>query len=89
MTATATAPVLGAVTDPGVTESISRADYAHREHLGTAGPVSALGENPVIAEWTDRYPQWRGRYWGYRSDSDTGALLLFPLNVRRRTRTTP
>ncbi|TDP28399.1 hypothetical protein [Nocardia ignorata] len=69
-------------------ESISRTEFAGREHLGTAGPVTALPDNPVIESWRERPRRgWRGRYWTYRPDQ-TGALRLHPLNVARRTRTT-
>lgn len=73
--------------DAATVESISRTDFAGREHLGTAGPVTALTEDPVIERWREQFRGWRGRYWTYRSD-ETGALRLYPLNVSRRSRTT-
>ncbi|MGW5456260.1 hypothetical protein [Nocardia sp. NPDC003979] len=68
-------------------ESISRSEFAGREHLGTAGPVTAFADNPVTESWREQFQGWRGRYWTYRPDQ-TGALRLYPLNVARRSRTT-
>lgn len=84
---TASSPVIDTTADPAVVESISRTDYTHREHLGLAGTVAALDGDPVLSRWAEQFPDWRGRHWTYRPDGPTGALLLFPLNVRRRTRT--
>ncbi|MEV0684766.1 hypothetical protein AB0I35_12965 [Nocardia sp. NPDC050378] len=77
-----TSPTIDATT----VESISRTEFAGREHLGTAGPVTALTDNAVIGSWREQFRGWRGRYWTYRSD-ETGALRLYPLNVSRRSRT--
>ena len=87
MSISSPAPVIDTGHDPAVLESISRSDYTHREHLGLAGPTTALEGNPVLERWSAEFPHWRARYWTYRPDPDTGALLLFPLNVRRRTHT--
>ncbi|GAD83396.1 hypothetical protein FEK33_17430 [Nocardia asteroides NBRC 15531] len=59
MTATATDPA-APTTDP--IESITTSDLAHRVHLGTAGPVTALGEDPVIERWRAQFPSWRGKH---------------------------
>lgn len=72
--------------DVTAVESISRSELAGREHLGTAGPVTALADNPVIERWREQVRGWRGRFWTYRPD-ETGALRLYPLNVARRSRT--
>ncbi|MEV0334503.1 hypothetical protein [Nocardia sp. NPDC050717] len=73
--------------DAPAVESISRSEFAGREHLGTAGPVTVLVNNPVIESWREQFRGWRGRYWTYRPD-ESGALGLYPLNVARRSRTT-
>ncbi|MBF6215090.1 hypothetical protein IU487_29230 [Nocardia puris] len=73
--------------DATAVESISRTEFAGREHLGTAGPVTALADNPVTEAWSVQFRGWRGRYWTYHPD-ETGALQLYPLNVARRSRTT-
>ncbi|NKX91593.1 hypothetical protein [Nocardia coubleae] len=73
--------------DVTVVESISRSEFAGREHLGTAGPATMLADNPVIELWCEQARGWRGRFWTYRPD-ETGALRLYPLNVARRSRTT-
>ncbi|MFF0546518.1 hypothetical protein ACFYTF_27145 [Nocardia thailandica] len=73
--------------DVTAVESISRSEFAGREHLGTAGPVTALADNPVTEAWREQFRGWRGRYWTYYPDK-TGALQLYPLNLARRSRTT-
>lgn len=67
-------------------ESISTSDLANRVHLGTAGSVSDLGEDPVIERWGQQFPSWRGKYWTYRA-TDADTLRLHPLNVTRNRRT--
>ncbi len=67
-------------------ESISTSDLANRVHLGTAGPVTALGEDPVIERWRAQFPGWRGKHWTYRA-TDADTLRLHPLNVTRNRRT--
>lgn len=82
---TATATDLAAPTTAPI-ESITTRDLAHRIHLGTAGPVTALGDDPVIERWREQFPSWRGKHWTYRADN-ADTLRLHPLNVtRRRTR---
>ncbi|MEU4648603.1 MULTISPECIES: hypothetical protein [Nocardia] len=70
---------------PGVVDSIERAEFVKREHLGTAGPISALTDETAIAGWRADYPRWRGRHWTYTADND-GVLRLRPVNVARATR---
>lgn len=70
-----------------VVESVPRNEFALREHLGTAGVIADLGEDPVVDRWRSEAPSWRGKHWSYRPDTD-GALRLFPINVARVTRTT-
>ncbi|MGW6425142.1 hypothetical protein ACWF82_20915 [Nocardia sp. NPDC055053] len=67
-------------------ESISNSDLARRVHLGTAGPITELGEDPVIARWRAQFPGWRGRHWTYRA-TDADTLRLHPLNVTHNRRT--
>ncbi|MFI5501110.1 hypothetical protein ACIA5E_18785 [Nocardia asteroides] len=71
---------------PVEVESITTSELAGRVHLGTAGPITALGEDPVIERWREQFPRWRGKHWTYRAD-DTTVLRLHPLNVTRNRRT--
>ncbi|MFD5179360.1 hypothetical protein ACFWM1_26370 [Nocardia sp. NPDC058379] len=80
----ATTPTEAPTTTP--VESISTSDLANRVHLGTAGPVTALGEDPALARWRQQFPGWRGKHWTYRGD-DADTLRLLPLNVARNRRT--
>ncbi|MFC9871751.1 hypothetical protein [Nocardia salmonicida] len=70
---------------PDVVESIERAEFVRREHLGTAGPSSTLPDEAATARWRADYPRWRGRHWTYIADND-GLLRLRPVNVARATR---
>ncbi|MFJ2834293.1 hypothetical protein ACIO52_02910 [Nocardia sp. NPDC087230] len=81
---TATTPTDAPTTAP--VESISTIDLANRVHFGTAGPVTELGEDPVIERWRQQFPGWRGKHWTYRAD-DSDTLRLHPLNVTRNRRT--
>ncbi|MGW6421423.1 hypothetical protein ACWF82_02005 [Nocardia sp. NPDC055053] len=75
-----------APTTPEPVESITTSDLTNRVHLGTAGPVAALGEDPVIERWREQFPSWRGKHWTYRAD-DADTLRLHPLNITRTRRT--
>ncbi|PKV81075.1 hypothetical protein [Nocardia fluminea] len=74
---------------PGVIDSIERAEFIRREHLGTAGPISTLPDEAAIARWRADYPRWRGRHWTYTADNDGVSLRLRPVNVARATRRRP
>ena len=83
---------IAAPTDPatttaaGVVDSIERAEFVRREHLGTAGPISTLPDEEAIGRWRADYPRWRGRYWTYIADNDGVVLRLRPVNVARAAR---
>ena len=83
-----TAPTDPATTTaaPGVVDSIERAEFVRREHLGTAGPTSTLPDERAIDQWRADYPQWRGRHWTYIADNDSAVLRLRPVNVARASR---
>ncbi|MEV0774063.1 hypothetical protein [Nocardia salmonicida] len=73
-------------TAAGVVDSIERAEFVRREHLGTAGPISTLPDEAAITRWRADYPRWRGRHWIYIADNDGVVLRLRPINVARATR---
>ncbi|MFD3427434.1 hypothetical protein [Nocardia fluminea] len=71
---------------PDVVDSIERAEFLRREHLGTAGPISTLPDQAAITRWRANYPRWRGRHWIYTADNDGVVLRLRPVNVARAAR---
>ncbi|APE37111.1 hypothetical protein BOX37_27865 [Nocardia mangyaensis] len=73
-------------TAPDVVDSIERAEFVRREHLGTAGPISTLPDEGTITRWRADHPRWRGRHWTYIGDSDGVVLRLRPVNVARAAR---
>ncbi|MVU80629.1 hypothetical protein GPX89_25685 [Nocardia sp. ET3-3] len=64
-------------------DTLSREEYAHAQHFGTAGSVSHLDEQ-TIAAWRADIGGWNGKHWIFRV-SDTGIWALYPLNVTTRT----
>ncbi|MEV4158466.1 hypothetical protein AB0J48_36155 [Nocardia salmonicida] len=82
-------PEPSTTTAPGLIDSIERAEFIRREHLGTAGPISALPDEAAISHWHEDYPRWRGRHWTYTADNDGRLLRLRPVNVARATRRRP
>lgn len=71
---------------PDVVDSIERSEFVRREHLGTAGPISAIPDEAATTRWRADYPRWRGRHWTYAADDDGVLLHLRPVNVARATR---
>ncbi|MBF6062046.1 hypothetical protein IU500_19135 [Nocardia terpenica] len=65
---------------------LTRADYDHRQYLGSAGPVAALDDD-IVARWRETYPDWAGRYWAFLSDTgdpNPQHFWLRPVNVEGR-----
>ncbi|MFF2396352.1 hypothetical protein [Nocardia sp. NPDC058114] len=79
----------GTTAEPGVVDSIERTEFIRREHLGTAGPISAVPDEATIARWRADYPRWRGRHWTYTAGNDGVLLRLRPVNVARAARRRP
>ncbi|MEG8181935.1 hypothetical protein GZH49_25905 [Nocardia terpenica] len=69
-------------------DTLTRAEYEHRQYLGSAGPASGLAPG-VQARWREEFPDWAGRYWAFQPDTDypTTQPQLFwlrPVNVAAR-----
>ncbi|MBB5916774.1 hypothetical protein BJY24_005686 [Nocardia transvalensis] len=64
-------------------DTISRDDYVLGEHLGSAGPATALGE-ATIERWRAEHPDWQGKHWTYTDPDNLGARFLTPINITPR-----
>ncbi|MCU1642955.1 MAG: hypothetical protein JWN03_3230 [Nocardia sp.] len=63
-------------------DTLSRKDYEHERHFGSAGPVSHL-DAQTIAAWRAGTPQWLGKYWLFVR-ADDRVWSLHPINVATR-----
>ncbi|MGX1778338.1 hypothetical protein ACWIGW_39965 [Nocardia brasiliensis] len=78
-------------------DTITRAEYEHRQYLGSAGPADALAAD-LIAQWQQAHPDWAGQYWAFQPDTATDRepdpqrpqhLWLRPVNVSARRKEAP
>ncbi|WP_433755787.1 hypothetical protein [Nocardia sp. CA-135398] len=68
------------------TLTLTRAEFDSAEHFGTAGTVTALGEN-TVTRWREQHPDWKAKHWCYSDPGHYGARFLHPINVTPRTNT--
>ncbi|MFI1919293.1 hypothetical protein [Nocardia sp. NPDC020380] len=66
-------------------DTLSRSDYEHERHFGSAGPVSQL-DTKTIDAWRANEPEWTGKYWLYVRGDDR-VWSLHPINVSARDKT--
>ncbi|MEV0246883.1 hypothetical protein AB0H76_09880 [Nocardia sp. NPDC050712] len=68
-----------------VTDTITRAEFDRRHHLGSAGETTRL-DKKALTTWRKRRPDWQGKYWTLLT---VDAVLRFnPINVTPRPRKT-
>lgn len=65
-------------------ETLSRTDYEHERHFGSAGTVSQL-DAKTIDTWRAKEPRWSGKYWLFVRSNDR-VWSLHPINITARDR---
>ncbi|MEV6276688.1 hypothetical protein [Nocardia sp. NPDC051832] len=68
-----------------VTDTITRAEFDRRQHLGSAGETTGL-DKKALADWRKRRRDWQGKFWTLLTVE--GVLRFDPVNVAPRPRKT-